>query len=417
MITVIGLGFVGLTTALGLGEKGNKVYGYDTDIAKTNLIKNKKLPFFEKDLQKVLEKNLNNNFFLVSSLKDAVKKSKVIFLCVGTPSDNKGRADLKYIKSAIDNVIENINKADKKIIVIKSTIPPSTTSKKLIPYIENKGFKVGKDIYVANNPEFLREGHAWDDFINPDRIVIGTNDNKYVNKVMKSIYSKFNVPIHFVTLNTGEFIKYLSNTFLSTLISYSNEMSVVADTIGDIDIKSAFKIFHEDKRWFGTPANMISYVYPGCGFGGYCLPKDTKALIQKSQEFGYKAKILKDVISVNSEIKNHWIDKIKKITSKKESITILGLSFKPQSDDVRQSPAFEIIKLLLKEGYKNIIAYDPVSNALFNKIYKVPIKYAESFELAVKSSNTIVLVTGWKDFVNNKNFYKNKRVFDLRYVL
>ena len=415
MITVIGLGFVGLTTALGFSEKGNKVYGYDTDVDKIKLIENGQIPFFEKDLQNILKKNLGKNFIVSDSLKDAVKKSKIIFLCVGTPSDNKGKADLKYIKSAIDGILNNINK-DKKIIVIKSTVPPSTTSCKLVPYINKKGLKVGKNIFVANNPEFLREGHAWADFIYPDRIVIGTNDN-YVKKIIKNIYLNFNAPIHFVTLNTGEFIKYLSNTLLATLISYSNEMSMIADYIGDIDIKSAFKIFHEDKRWYGNPANMISYVYPGCGFGGYCLPKDTKALIQKSKEFKYESKILKNVISVNNEIKEHWIEKIKNNVPKNKSITILGLSFKPESDDVRYSPSAEIIKLLLKEGYKNIFAYDPVSNDLFNKIYKYPINYVQSFKKAVNSSKYIIISTAWKEFLKNKNIYKNKTVFDLRYIL
>ena len=141
----------------------------------------------------------------------------------------------------------------------------------------------------------MREGHAWNDFIHPDRIVIGTND-EYTKKVMTEIYKSFNVPIHFVSLNTGEFIKYLSNTFLATLISYSNEMSIIADSVGGIDIKTAFKIFQEDKRWFGNPANMQTYSYPGCGFGGYCLPKDTQALVQKSHEYGYEAKILNDIV-------------------------------------------------------------------------------------------------------------------------
>lgn len=416
MIAVIGLGFVGLTTALGFSEKGNKVYGFDINEEKMQSIANKHIPFFEKGLQEVLERNLNKNFILAESIEEAVKNSKVIIMCVGTPSDDLGRADLKYIKSAIDTILKSVEKTDKKILITKSTIPPSTTQKEIVPYIELKGFKVGEDIYVANNPEFLREGHAWDDFINPDRIVIGTND-EYTKGIMKDIYTNFNVPVHFVTLNTGEYIKYLSNTFLSTLISYANEMSVIADTIGGIDIKSAFKIFHEDKRWFGNPANMQSYAYPGCGFGGYCLPKDTQALVQKAKEYGYDAKILKNVLAVNSEIKPHWIDKIKKTVSKDKPVTVLGLSFKPESDDIRQTPALDIINLLLKEGYTNIVAYDPISNELFDKVYKLPIKYAANLQDAVKASDTIVIVTGWKEFSDNKKLYENKNVFDLRYIL
>ncbi len=416
MITVIGLGFVGLTTALGFSEKGLKVYGFDINKEKMNLIQNKKIPFFEKGLDEVLDKNLNNNFILASSVEEAVKNSKVIIMCVGTPSDDKGRADLKYIKSALESILKASDKSDKKIIITKSTIPPSTTRNEIIPFIENMGFKTGEDVFVANNPEFLREGHAWDDFINPDRIVIGTDD-EYTKKVMSEIYSKFNVPIHFVTLNTGEFIKYLSNTFLSTLISYANEMSMIADSIGGIDIKSAFKIFHEDKRWFGNPANMQSYAYPGCGFGGYCLPKDTQALVQKAKEYNYDAKILDSVLKVNSEIKPHWIDKIKKTVSTDKNITVLGLSFKPESDDIRQTPALEIIKLLLEAGYKNITAYDPIANDLFDKTYNLPIKYSKSLNEAVNASDTVVIATGWKEFKENKNIFSKKNIFDLRYIL
>lgn len=416
MITVVGLGFVGLTTALGFSEKENKVYGFDVNTEKMAMIANKKLPFFEQGMQEVLEKHLGGNFILSDSLETAVKASKIIILCVGTPSDENGKADLKYIKSAIDDVIKASGKNSKKIVVIKSTIPPSTTEREIVPYIEKQGFKVGEDIFVANNPEFLREGHAWDDFINPDRIVIGTND-EYTKSVMLEIYKSFNVPVHFVSLNTGEFIKYLSNTFLATLISYSNEMSVIADKVGGIDIKSAFKIFHEDKRWFGNPANMQSYAFPGCGFGGYCLPKDTQALVKKSEEVGYEPKILQNVLAVNSEIKPHWVSKINEAVSKDENVAILGLSFKPESDDVRQTPAAEIIKLLLESGYKNLLCYDPIANELFDKTYKFPVKYSKTMEEAIKNSKAIVIATAWKEFSENKKLFENKAIFDLRYIL
>jgi UDPglucose 6-dehydrogenase len=417
MITVLGLGFVGLTTALGFSEKGFKVYGHDIDKDKLNSIKNKKIPFFEEGLQSVLNMNLGKTLILVNEVKDAIKNSIVIFLCVGTPSDDTGGASLDYIKSAIDSILKEVSPSDKKIIVIKSTVPPSATKKDIIKYIETKGFIVGKDIYIANNPEFLREGYAWSDFIEPDRVVIGTED-KYVKETLHNIYSKFNVPIHYVTLNTGEFIKYLSNTFLATLISYSNEMSIIADSIGGIDIKTAFKIFHEDKRWFGVPANMQTYAYPGCGFGGYCLPKDTQALVQKASECGHDAKILKNVLSVNNEIKLHWIEKVINTVQKDETISIFGLSFKPNSDDVRQTPASVIIKLLLDNGYKKIVAYDPMANNLFDKMYKFPIKYAENIKDALNKSSAAVVITACNEFRQNKDMlFKDKLVFDLRYAL
>ena len=194
-------------------------------------------------------------------------------------------------------------------------------------------------------------------------------------------------------------------------------MSMIADSIGNIDIKSAFKIFHEDKRWFGKPAGMKSYAYPGCGFGGYCLPKDTQALVKRAEEFGYKSKILSEVLNVNSEIKPHWIEKIKSSINNDAKIAVLGLSFKPESDDIRQTPALEILNLLIENGYKKIIAYDPLANELFDKKYHLPIEYADSMESAIKDVENVIILTGWKEFIEKKDLLKNKTVFDMRYVL
>ena len=416
MITVLGLGFVGLTTALGFAEKGFKVYGYDVNKEKISLISNKTLPFHEEGLAEILEKNLNKNFVITNDLKLAIENSKIIFLCVGTPSDEEGKADLKYIKLAIDDILNNLSGENKKIIVVKSTIPPSTTKKDIRNYIETKGYVVGKDIYLANNPEFLREGHAWQDFIQPDRIVIGSED-EYSKTEMEKIYKSFNAPIHFVSLNTGEFIKYLSNTLLSTLISYSNEMSMIASVVGDIDIQKSFKILSEDKRWTGSPAAMSTYAYPGCGFGGYCLPKDTLAMAFKAKEYGMEAKILNNVLDVNSNIKSFWVDKISKEIDAKSGIGFLGLSFKPCSDDIRQTPAKEIIELFIEKGFNNICAYDPLANELFDKTYSLPIVYKNTIAEVCNDSDVIIILTGWQEFVEKQDLLKNKKVYDLRYIL
>ena len=416
MITVLGLGFVGLTTALGFAEKGFKVYGCDVNKEKISLISNKTLPFHEEGLAEILEKNLNKNFVITNDLKLAIENSKIIFLCVGTPSDEEGKADLKYIKLAIDDILNNLSGENKKIIVVKSTIPPSTTKKDIRNYIETKGYVVGKDIYLANNPEFLREGHAWQDFIQPDRIVIGSED-EYSKTEMEKIYKSFNAPIHFVSLNTGEFIKYLSNTLLSTLISYSNEMSMIASVVGDIDIQKSFKILSEDKRWTGSPAAMSTYAYPGCGFGGYCLPKDTLAMAFKAKEYGMEAKILNNVLDVNSNIKSFWVDKISKEIDAKSGIGFLGLSFKPCSDDIRQTPAKEIIELFIEKGFNNICAYDPLANELFDKTYSLPIVYKNTIAEVCNDSDVIIILTGWQEFVEKQDLLKNKKVYDLRYIL
>lgn len=416
MISVLGLGFVGLTTALGFSEKGFKVFGFDVDSEKLNSIGNKQIPFYEEGLQKILDKNLGKNFILKNSLKDCIEESKIIFLCVGTPSDESGKADLTYLLGAIDEILKNTSKGSKKLIVTKSTVPPSTTKNHVIPFIESKGFKAGEDIFVANNPEFLREGHAWNDFIKPDRVVVGTED-EYSRNLIQEIYAPFNAPIHFVSLNTGEFIKYLSNTLLSTLVSYANEMSMIAASIGEIDTKEAFNILHEDKRWSGSPCAMSSYAFPGCGFGGYCLPKDTQAMVYKAGEFGYEAKILKDVLAINNEIKPFWIDKITQNLPKDANIGILGLSFKPNSDDIRQTPSKIIIDMLLEKGYKNLAAYDPIANELFDKVYKLPLRYKNSVKDIADSCDVIVITTAWKEFADNQAYLEGKKVYDLRYIL
>lgn len=417
MISVLGLGFVGLTTALGFSEKGFNVVGYDVDENKLNVISKGRVPFFEDHLQDILHKHLNKNFKVAATFKEAIVEAESIFLCVGTPSDEEGKANLSYLLKAIEDILKFVPKNSKKIIVIKSTIPPSTTKKIIIPFIEKKGIEIGNDIIVVNNPEFLREGHAWDDFIHPDRIVIG-GENEHAQQVLRKIYQPFNVPIHFVSMNTGEFIKYLSNTLLSTLISYSNEMSMIAKTIGDIDLKRAFGILHEDKRWGEQKTCMMtSYVFPGCGFGGYCLPKDTQALVYKAGEYGYNAKILKNVLKVNDEIKPFWVDKITENLAKSATIGILGLSFKPFSDDIRQTPVKQLIDQILGRGYEHIIAYDPVANNLFDKMYKMPIKYGNSVQEILEKADVIVIATAWPEFVEKKSFFENKKFFDLRYCL
>ncbi len=416
MISVLGLGFVGLTTALGFSEKGFKVYGFDVNTEKMNLISKKQIPFYEAGLQEILEKNLNNNFVLTNSIKESVENSEIIFLCVGTPSDEKGKADLTYLLNAVDEILKYVEKGSKKIIVTKSTIPPSTTKEQVIPFIESKGFEIGVDVCVANNPEFLREGFAWDDFISPDRVVLGVED-EHSKKMLTKIYEPFGAPIYHLSLNTGEFIKYLSNTLLSTLISYANEMSMIASSIGNIDVKRAFNILHEDKRWFGEPCKMSTYAYPGCGFGGYCLPKDTQAMVYKASEFGYDAQILKGVLKVNDEIKPFWINKIENEISKNAKIGILGLSFKPDSDDIRQTPAKNIIDMLLAKGFENIYAYDPIANELFDKTYRLPLVYKNSVREIANNCDVVVITTAWKEFAENQNLLRDKKVYDLRYVL
>lgn len=415
MITVIGLGFVGLTTALGFSDKGYRVYGYDINEKKKDQLRKGEIPFYEPYLNGKLKQHLNKGFTIVDDLQEAVINSQVIFLCVGTPSKADGSADLGYIFDAINSLTGYITKPEFKVLVVKSTIPPSTTSERIKPYLEQLGFKVGIDIGLTNNPEFLREGYAWEDFMNPDRIVIGQEDEKS-GQIVETIYHPFNAPIYRVTLNTAEYIKYLSNTLLATLISFANEQSLIAKSIGEIDIKNAFKVLHLDRRWFGSPANMTSYAFPGCGFGGYCLPKDTMALVSQSLKNSYSPELLRSVLKVNETIKEFVVYDVVSKAEENEYIGILGLAFKPNSNDIRDTPAKAIIQGLLQKGYKNIIAYDPMANEEFKEAYGLPIEYAPNLPSLLSRVDHVVIVTAWDEFIKNEESIKKKNVIDYRYI-
>lgn len=417
VITVFGLGFVGLTTSLGFAEYGHTVYGVEANKDRLDTIKAGKLPFLEPGLDDALIRHLNNNFHPISvtEIKDAIAESDCIYYCVGTPYGEGGQADLTYLLAAIDQTIESVADNKFRVLVTKSTIPPSTCTKSIIPHLEKKGIVVGERFGVANNPEFLREGHCWDDFMNADRIVLGVSDDRSAY-VLKEIYKAQSAPVFCVSLNTGEFIKYLSNTLLATLISYSNEMSMVADAIGDIDIADAFHILHMDKRWGGC--NMSSYVYPGCGYGGYCLPKDTNALYSTAKSAGYEPHILKDVIDTNDNMPKMIAMRIAGAVGadKSQKLGILGLSFKPESDDVRDSPSAKIIKKLLELGYANLYCYDPVANDEFDKLYHLPVTYSCSLEEILNLCDSFVIATAWNEFKRIKNL-TSKPIVDCRYML
>jgi UDPglucose 6-dehydrogenase len=380
MITVMGLGFVGLTTGLGFAEKGFTTYGFDVDDERLTSLKRGKIPFHEPHLGTILGKTANQTFFLDSEFEAAVQNSEAIFLCVGTPNRSDGGADLKQIFAAIEQILA-VPTAKYQVIIIKSTVPPATVSSQVIPFVNEKLKQYPqRKLGFAVNPEFLREGFCWQDFIEPDRIVVGVEDER-AKDILERVYQPFGAPIHYVSYNSAEFIKYLSNTLLSTMISYANEMSIIADHIGGIDIPQAFQILHEDKRWHGSPAGMAKYVYPGCGYGGYCLPKDTAALIETSKEHGYTPGILAANRDVNIGIMQHIAATIGRQVDKAEPLGILGLSFKPDSDDVRITPTKTIIEHLLNMGFENIYAYDPIANAEFQKYYPdLKLNYCDSLD-------------------------------------
>jgi UDPglucose 6-dehydrogenase len=261
-IGVFGLGFVGLTTALGFAEKGFAVKGYDINAQRLQTIAKGVLPFLEPGLDEALKRHLGRGFCPAPDATEVARECDVLFFCVGTPCDEQSKADLTYLFAALDKILPILPDGRFRVLVVKSTVPPGTAKNKVIPYLREKGFNDDGNFAVANNPEFLREGKCWDDFMHPDRIVCGAQ-NEQAAALLQAIYASFAAPVHLVSLNTGEFIKYLSNTLLASLISFSNEMSIIADAIGGIDTGLAFHILHEDKRLHGS--GIVSYIFPGCG--------------------------------------------------------------------------------------------------------------------------------------------------------
>lgn len=415
MVTVVGLGFVGLTTALGFAEYGHKVYGIEVNPARMATIQSGKLPFLEPGLDEALIRHLNQNFIPTTDWEAAVADSEYVYYCVGTPYGQDGQANLTYLYSAIEQTLHAIHDDKFRVLVTKSTIPPSTTKDRIWPFLEQHGVHVPAQVGVANNPEFLREGHCWDDFIHADRIVLGVSDERS-EQMLRKLYANSGVPMYAVSLNTGEFIKYLSNTSLACLISFANEMSKAADAIGGIDVAEAFRILHLDKRW--QTGSIRSYFYPGCGYGGYCLPKDTNAFYAVAKSAGFDGGILKHVIATNDSMAQTAAERIMRAAgdNKDVRIGILGLSFNVGSDDCRDTPSARIIRILLENGYQHIVGYDPVATQEFQRMYAVDMQYAATYEDVIAHADLLAITTAWPEFHDIRQ-RTDKPVVDCRYML
>lgn len=415
MVTVVGLGFVGLTTALGFADHGHKVYGLEAMPERLATIQSGKLPFLEPGLDEALTRNLGKNFIPTDDWETAIRDSQCVYYCVGTPYGEDGQADLTYLYGAIDQTLAAIHDDKFRVLVTKSTVPPSTSERRVIPYLESHGVRVPDKMGVANNPEFLREGHCWDDFIHPDRIVLGVSDGRS-EELLRKLYDWTDAPVEAVNLNTGEYIKYLSNTSLACLISFSNEMSLAADAIGGIDVARAFRVLHMDKRW--QNGSIRAYCYPGCGYGGYCLPKDTNAFYAVAKSAGFDGKILKNVIETNDAMPEATAKRIIRAAGEDRGVCIgiLGLSFNVGSDDVRDAPSGRIICALNEAGYTNIIAYDPVAMEGFQRFYQLQYRCIDGYEEILRQADVLAITTAWPEFGDIRS-KTNKPVVDCRYML
>jgi len=427
-IGVIGSGYVGLTTGICLASLEHKIFIYDVDEEKLEKIKEKKLPFFERGLEEILEKVISSEKLLPqNNLDSLVKETDGCFICVGTPTENNS-IDLSQIINSVNAVTESIknNKKQNYKIIIRSTITPNTSKNTILPILERELSELKFGLAVV--PEFLREGNALGDFMNPDKIVIGSLDNDTTHFV-RDIFKHFknNCQIIETNLESSELIKYTNNAFFSMLISFSNEIANISEKIPGVDPYKIMKALISDKRITTKNNNeniipsLESYLIPGCGFGGSCFPKDVQALLDYANKNNINTPLLKAVLDINSERPNKMILLAESIlgTLENKKVSILGLTFKPETDDLRSSPALDAINILLEKN-SNISVFDPIFKLKLDMI-KIPDKCKICFNIedALRDSDIALVFTKWKEFkfLNSKflkQFMKNPIIIDGR---
>jgi UDPglucose 6-dehydrogenase len=410
-IAVVGTGYVGLVTGTCFAETGNNVTCVDVDSNKVTKLKKGEITIYEPGLEKIFLRNLKENrLHFTTDLAAGVKDAAIIFLALPTPPGENGSADLKYILG----VSEELGKilTDYKVIVDKSTVPVGTAQK--VQEAIAKNYKGEFD--VVSNPEFLREGVAVDDFMKPDRVVIGTNSER-ARKVMGDLYAPFvrqGNPVIYMDERSSELTKYAANSFLAVKISFMNEIARLCEKLG-ADVDMVRKGIGSDER-IGK-----RFLFPGIGYGGSCFPKDVQALVQSSSEVDYEFEILNAVMKVNEEQKLHLIAGIKKYFNNKlngKKFALWGLAFKPNTDDIREAPALYMIDALIKEGAV-ITAFDPEAMKNVKDAIGEKINYAENQYDALKDADALIIATEWNefrtpDFSKIAGSLKNKAIFDGR---
>ena len=404
-ISIIGTGYVGLVTGTCLAEKGHTVVCVDLDKSKVDAINAGETPIYEPGLPEMLKGQIGNRLFATTDLAGAVLTSEMTFIAVGTPFDGKA-IDLTFIRNCATQIGAALRKKDTyHVVVVKSTVVPGTTDGVVGPLLEKaSGKRLGGGFGLGMNPEFLSEGSAVHDFLNPDRIVLGGNDQRTQHKLME-VYAPFSdVPMLPASNSTAEMIKYASNALQATLISFSNEIGNLCSDLGGIDCIDVMKGVHLSQylRSVGSakPAPIVSFLKPGPGFGGSCFPKDVKALIAHGQHYGNEMPLLQEVIHTNEEQPWRMIELLRGRIRDLQgaSVTVLGLAFKPETDDVRESPALALIEILLNEGAE-VFAYDPIAMPAARKaLGERKVTYCDSLEDALGRTDNLLLVTSWKEF-------------------
>lgn len=410
-IGVIGTGYVGLVTGTCFAETGNDVTCVDIDASKVQRLTEGQITIYEPGLNKLFLRNLKEERLkFTTSLEEGVKDAMIIFLALPTPPGADGSADLKYVLGVADQLGKILK--DYKVIVDKSTVPVGTSEK--VHAAVKKNYSGEFD--VVSNPEFLREGVAVEDFMKPDRVIIGTTSER-AKKVMDELYNPFvrqGNPIIFMDERSAELTKYAANSFLATKITFMNEIAQLCERLGaDVDMV---------RRGLGSDERIGKrFLFPGIGYGGSCFPKDVQALVQSSSEVDYNFKILKAVMDVNEVQKLHLIPKIKNYFNGKlkgKHFGLWGLAFKPNTDDIREAPALYLIDALLKEG-ATLSVFDPEAMQNVKNVLGDKVSYGESQYEVLKDADALIIATEWNEF-RTPNFLKmvttmkNKVIFDGR---
>lgn len=417
-LAVIGTGYVGLVTGACFANLGNDVVCVDCDLKRLEVLSKGEVPFYEPGLPEIVLKNYKaGRLSFTKNFKDAVQKSEIIFIAVGTPPKSNGQADISAVMEVAQNIAKALKSIKKtrlskfKVIVNKSTVPVGMGDVVTEILAENK---VPENIFsVVSNPEFLREGSAISDFMSPDRIVIGASSNRAFNLITE-LYRPLNAHIIFTSVKSAELIKYASNAFLATKISFINEIATICEKLGS-DVLEVANAMGLDKR-IGR-----QFLNAGIGYGGSCFPKDVLALMHLAREQGYDPQILSAVSAVNESQIDFFVGKIIKElkTLKEKRITILGLSFKPDTDDLREAPSLKVIDSLIKRGAK-ITVYDPAVSATSKK-QLTDISFADGVYDAISGADAIIVITEWAefkelDFDRAKKLVRNKIIFDGRNI-
>lgn len=417
-IAIVGTGYVGLVSGTCLAETGVTVTCVDVDASKIEKLNQGGIPIYEPGLAELVAKNrMNERLFFTTSLKDALVDADAVFIAVGTPPDEDGSADLRYVLGVAREVGQLME--GYLVVVTKSTVPVGT-NRKVKETIRQALTERGVDLQfdVASNPEFLKEGDAVNDFMKPDRVVIGVESDR-ARKVMERLYHAFilnNIPIHFMDIPSAEMTKYAANSMLATRISFMNDIANLCEIVG-ANVESV-------KRGIGSDTRIgKKFLNAGCGYGGSCFPKDVKALIKTGEEQGYAMEVLKAVERVNEKQKTVLFDKIKKHYNNQlqgKHFGMWGLSFKPATDDMREAPALVLIRHLLDAG-ATVTAFDPVAMEECQRKIGDRIRYAANMYDALKGADAMIVVTEWQEFKVPKFTYiekalKEKVIFDGRNI-